>query len=491
MKKTIITLSLLFGLSFFAEATISQIRWGTSTDPLNGLTLTWSNTGTADSVKWGYTSSYEKGSFISTRRASYTSGTYFFKYIFPTVTASTTIYYKLYDSKAKTWGSAGTYATAPPLNTNAFTFCAMGDCRDYPSVLTTVSNLAIARKPTFTLFNGDLTVDGNSASEYNSFFSAITGYLPNNLVFHAMGNHDAADSSLFTNLWDLPRTNGSNLYYSFRYGNCLFITLNTNDAGNSAQLTWLKNTLSAANSDPTIMWKIVSCHHCFFTDGAHAGDMDSYRATVWKAFDDYGVDLVLTGHDHNYQRSFPVNLNVSSTKPVTAFGSQTGQGRCEIISGGAGAGLYTQETTADAWAINIFNSTYNYSFFSVQGCKIKMTAYNSTNVLIDSLTLDKSSSPSCNSTTGIKSDNGVGSNLNIFPNPTSKSFTLHYSSAYSGDLTVRITDISGREITSQKVVKGTGDLDLQFDTSTYPAGNYFVSVNGGNISQKSALIISK
>jgi len=492
MKKTIITLSLVFGLSFFADATISQIRWGTTTDPLNGLTLTWSSTGTADSVKWGYTSSYEKGSIKGTRRTGYVSGTYFFKYVFPTVTANATIYYKLYDSNAHTWGSAGTYTTAPPMNTNAFTFCSMGDCRDYPSVLTSVTNLAIARHPTFTLFNGDLTVAGNSSSEYNTFFSAVSGFLPNNLVFHAMGNHDATDTTLFTNLWDLPRANGSNLYYSFTYGNCLFITINTNDAGNANQFTWLKNTLAAANSNPAIVWKIVSCHHCFFTDGAHSGDMNSYRSTVWKAFDDYGVDFVLTGHDHNYQRSFPVNLNVSSTTPVTTFGSQAGQGRCEIVSGGAGAGLYTQSSTPDAWAINIFNSTYNYAYFSVNGCEIKMTAYNSSNTLIDSLTFNKSSSPSCNSTTGIKMGNSASSkSLNIFPNPTSKNFTLHYSSVYSGDLLVRITDINGREITSRKAVKDTGDLELQFDTSTYPAGNYFVSVTGGGNSEKSVLVISK
>ena len=486
LKKIIITLLLIFGFSYFAHATLGQIRWGTTTDPLNGLTLTWSNTGTADSMKWGYTSSYEKGSFKATRRTGYASGTYFFKYVFPTVTASTTIYYELYNSSTHTWVSAGTYATAPPLNTNAFTFCSMGDCRDYPSVLTSVTNLAIARKPTFTLFNGDLTVSGNSSSQYNTFFSAVAGFLPNNLVFHAMGNHDAVDSTLFSNLWDLPQTNGSNLYYSFKYGNCLFITLNTNDAGDAAQITWLKNTLSAANSDPTIIWKIVSCHHCFFTDGAHSGDMDSYRSTMWKAFDDYGVDFVLTGHDHNYQRSFPINLNVSSTMPVTVFGSKTGQGRCEIISGGAGAGLYTQQTTPDAWAINIFNSTYNYAFFSVQGCKIKMTAYNSSNALIDSLTFDK---PSACSTTGLKSDNNYSSDLSIFPNPTSKNFSLHYSSAYSGELSIRITDINGREIASRKVMKGTGDLDIQFDTSTYPAGSYYLSLNGANSSEKRMLII--
>src|SRR5581483_9771237 len=104
MKKNLLLALVAIAVSFQASATISQIRWGTTKDPLNGLTVTWSNTGTKDSIKWGYTTSYEKGKFVSTSRTGYTSGTLFFKYTFPTVTGSSTIYYSLYDSKAKTWG---------------------------------------------------------------------------------------------------------------------------------------------------------------------------------------------------------------------------------------------------------------------------------------------------------------------------------------------------------------------------------------------------
>ena len=89
-------------------------------------------------------------------------------------------------------------------------------------------------------------------------------------------------------------------------------------------------------------------------------------------------------------------------------------------------------------------------------------------------------------------NNGASSDLNVFPNPTSKNFTLHYSSAYSGELLIRITDLSGREIISKKVVKDTNDLDLEFDTSVYPSGNYFISLNGsGNTIEKRILTIIK
>ena len=475
---------------FNIHATINQIRWGSSNGPLNGLTITWSNNGATDSIAWGYTTSYEKGHFSGTKRAGYSSGISFFKYAFPTVTANATIYYKLYDSNGHTWTTQKTYTTAPDPNLNVYSFAALGDCRDYPATLTTISNLVSARKPAITLFNGDLTLTGTSASQYNTFFTACANFLQNNLVYHAEGNHDSYNTSLFSNLWDIPVTNGSNLYYSVRYGNTLFITLNTCDPSNATQLTWLQNTLSSAAADPTIVWKIVSLHHAFFTVGNHAGDMNSYRSTIWKAFDDHGVDIVFTGHDHNYQRSKPVNLNVSSTSPVAQYGSGAGQGRCEVVSGGAGAGLYTQGSTADAWAINLFNSTYNYVFCDVNGCKISLKAYDQNNAIIDSVTFNKTGVQACTNTTDIKYKPKFNP-ITIFPNPVENSFTLHYSSEEVGDVSIKIFDQLGREVDAIKTNKTQTDLDIKHDMSKHAKGIYTVSVMVGNQKDNAMLILTK
>ncbi|HEY4799725.1 MAG TPA: T9SS type A sorting domain-containing protein [Bacteroidia bacterium] len=472
MKKNLFLLLMLAGSFSCLHATINQIRWGSTGDPLTGLTVTWSNNGAADSIKWGYTTSFEKGKFIGTKRAGYTSGISFFKYVFPTVTASTTIYYELYDSGTHAWSAQKTFTTSAAVNSTTFSFAALGDCRDYPATLTTISNLVSTRKPALALFNGDLTLLGNSASEYDAFFTAATNFLANSVVYHAEGNHDAASPSMFSNLWDLPVTGGTNLYYSTRYGNAIFITINTCDPSNATQLSWLKSTLAAAAADPTIVWKIVSCHHAFFTVGQHAGDMNSYRTTLWKAFDDYGVDLVFTGHDHNYQRSKPVNLNVSTTAPVTQYGSATGQGRCEIISGGAGAGLYTQGSTADAWAMNIFNSTYNYVYCDVQGCKMKITAYNQSNAILDSLTLSKPSACA----TGVYEAPQKFNPISVFPNPTENSFTLHYTSPLTGEAVIKIFDTAGKEIASEKTMKSSAELEFKYDLSKHAKGIYVVSV---------------
>jgi len=487
MKK-IVFLLLFAGSVFQVKAAIKQIRWGSSGDPLTGLTVTWSNNGAADSVKWGYTTSFEKGKFIGTKRAGYASGISFFKYVFPAVTASSTIYYELYDSGTHAWSAQKTFLTSPPLNSTVFSFCALGDCRDYPTTLTTISNLASARQPALTLFNGDLTLLGNNSTQLDAFFTAASNFLANNIVYHAEGNHDAASPSTFSNLFDMPITNGTNLYYATKYGNAIFITINTCDPSNAAQLSWLKTTLAAAAADPSIVWKIVSCHHPFFNTGTHTGDMDSYRTTIWKAFDDYGVDLILNGHDHNYQRSKPVNLNVSTTAPVSQYGSAAGQGRCEIISGGAGAGLYAQNTSsADAWAINLFNQKYNYVYCDVQACKMVITAYDQTNAVIETFNLDKTSTSAC--TTDVPSVAEKFNPINVVPNPVEGVFTLHYSSELIGEAVIKIYDMNGKEIASEKASKTSGDMDFKYDLSKRAKGIYTISIIMGNQKDNAVLIL--
>jgi 3',5'-cyclic AMP phosphodiesterase CpdA len=476
--------------AYTAGATISQIRWGSSGSPLNGLTITWSNNGSADSIKWGYTTSYEVGDFAGTKRSGYSSGISFFKYKFPTVTPSSTIYYKLYDSNAHSWTAQKTFLTSADTSLNAFSFSVLGDCRDYPATLTTVSNLVNARNPDLVLFNGDLTLLGTSASEYNTFFTACSNFLQNNVVYHAEGNHDAGNTSLFSNLWDLPTTNGTNLYYAVRYGNALFITINSTTPSSTAQLNWLQGVLTNALIDPTIKWKIVSMHHAFFTIGNHQGDMDAYRSTIWKAFDDYGVDLVVTGHDHNYQRSKPVNLNVSTTAPVAQYGSGLNEGRCQIVSGGAGASLYTQGSTNDAWAINLFNSTYNYVHCDVQDCKIVVRAFDQNNAMIDSLVLDKTGTSAC-ATTQVTQVKQKFNPISIYPNPAESNFTLHYSSEQIGEAVIQLYDGLGREVGSEKAQKTKTDFDYKYDVSKYPKGIYNVSITVSGQRDNAVLVISK
>src|SRR6185295_10296231 len=111
-------------LSLQLHAQVKHIRWGTNTNPLKDLVITWRNTGTTDSIKWGYTTALEKGSAIGVRRTGYSGN--FFNYAFATVNPSSSIYYKIYDSGTKTWGAQKQFRTAPDESKKEFSFAGIG-----------------------------------------------------------------------------------------------------------------------------------------------------------------------------------------------------------------------------------------------------------------------------------------------------------------------------------------------------------------------------
>ncbi|MBV9447005.1 MAG: metallophosphoesterase family protein [Streptosporangiaceae bacterium] len=181
-------------------------------------------------------------------------------------------------------------------------------------------------------------------------------------------------------------------WYSFRVGSALFVSLNADDviyqdagafvggpaqlvpaastgnppiqpgtslyiAGYSggAQTRWLERTLAAARRDPSIDWIIVQTHQCALSSSATGNGSDlGIRAAWLPLFDRYEVDLVLNGHDHDYERSFPCRgfdadvgqevatgaaVNTMRPHPVTTTDSgvfDTSQGTVHLILGCGG-----------------------------------------------------------------------------------------------------------------------------------------------------------
>jgi len=144
-------------------------------------------------------------------------------------------------------------------------------------------------------------------------------------------------------------------WYSFRVGSVLFVSLDADDVvyqdagpfvagpsalvpalgtGNAAiepgtsfylrgysggaQTAWLERTLAAGRRDPSIDWIIVQMHQCAASSSATGNGSDlGIRAAWLPLFDKYGVDLVVNGHDHDYERSFPCRgLDANAGKEV-------------------------------------------------------------------------------------------------------------------------------------------------------------------------------
>lgn len=110
-----------------------------------------------------------------------------------------------------------------------------------------------------------------------------------------LGNHDVKDGNGPRQVEALGM---DGRWWSTVIGDVLLVGLDSNDRGNADQLAWLERTLRGS----TARWKIVALHHPPYSAG-YQGSSEDVRAIFSPLFERHGVQLVLSGHDHDYQRS--------------------------------------------------------------------------------------------------------------------------------------------------------------------------------------------
>ena len=113
-----------------------------------------------------------------------------------------------------------------------------------------------------------------------------------------LGNHDVRDGN---GPGQVARLGMPGRWYATDVGGVLFVGLDSTRPEDPGQLRWLEETLAASDAD----WTVVAMHHPAFSAGFHGSD-DDVREAFSSTFERYGVDLVLAGHDHDYQRSVPI-----------------------------------------------------------------------------------------------------------------------------------------------------------------------------------------
>jgi len=143
------------------------------------------------------------------------------------------------------------------------------------------------------------------------------------------GNHDDDKDGLLNSY--LNHFGLSKQYYSFDINNVHVLTMATEEKfdTNSEQYNFVVNDLRKAANNPDIKWIIVSMHYPFYSspntckESDCAGNKES-RDLFHPLFDKYGVDLVLQGHVHNYERSYPLKFNQeSSPEPIVTSITKT------------------------------------------------------------------------------------------------------------------------------------------------------------------------
>ena len=149
----------------------------------------------------------------------------------------------------------------------------------------------------FVLMMGDNMYGGEAPADFaKKFAEPYKALLDNKVKFYAsLGNHDQSLQVNYTNF----NMNGKE-YYRFKKGNVAFYALNSNYM-DKKQVEWLQSELAKDTSE----WKVCFFHHPPYSSAKSHGSDSQLREVVEPIFLKYGVNVVLTGHDHVYERIKP------------------------------------------------------------------------------------------------------------------------------------------------------------------------------------------
>ena len=253
---------------------------------------------------------------------------------------------------------AGTFRTAPS-GRAPFTFTSFGDqsapqvtwepngtvgldANSTPATKDIVTGIETVA-PLFHLLNGDLcyaNLDVDRVRTWNNFFTNNTRSARFRPWMPAAGNHEiekqngAIGLDAFQAYFKVPSTETdqelAGLWYSFTVGSVHVIVLQNDDnalqdggdiyiSGYSGgrQLAWLEGDLAKASRSRDVDWIVVAMHQVMVSSSDANGADLGLRQKYGPLFDKYGVDLVLCGHEHDYERSLAVRGVVSGSETLT------------------------------------------------------------------------------------------------------------------------------------------------------------------------------
>ena len=226
---------------------------------------------------------------------------------------------------------------------NNFNFAAAGDFGCSTNTQNTVSNME-GKNPELVLALGDLSYH-STADCWFDMMSPLKGKMMITLGFHDIEG-GAVKMNQYVKSFELNKP-----YYSYDYKHVHFLVMASlsDFKEGSEQYNFIKQDLEKASQNEDTNWIIVSTYKPLYSSPSEHKADDSLRDAYSPLFEKYGVDLVLNGHNHNYQRTYPLTYNPNeSTKPITTSELSTGYNRGNdgivfATVGTGGVNFYTLE----------------------------------------------------------------------------------------------------------------------------------------------------
>jgi Calcineurin-like phosphoesterase/Purple acid Phosphatase, N-terminal domain len=262
-----------------------------------------------------------------------------------------------------------TFRTAPETGSaTSFRFTAFGD-QGLGATAAGMQRLVGGLDPSFHLLAGDLSYADRSGKglaaddfvpeRWGGYLRQIDPLSRSLPLMVALGNHEMEPIYSpngyggFETRFSMPATGpaGCPGTYSFVYGNVAVVSLDANDVAaefpanhgysGGRQRAWADQRLAALRADPRVDFVVAVMHQCAYSTGGHGSDA-GVRRDFASLFDAHGVDLVINGHNHLYERTDPIRAGrATRAAPSAATVHPAQDGTTYVVVGGGGASLVT------------------------------------------------------------------------------------------------------------------------------------------------------
>ncbi|HPD14534.1 MAG TPA: metallophosphoesterase [Planctomycetota bacterium] len=232
-------------------------------------------------------------------------------------------------------------------------FAAYGDSCGNPEVHARLARAIATHKPAFVVHTGDFVPQGDKGARWREdFLDPARELLALCPYFAVDGDDDRAALTAYGEQFRLPPDRP---WHAQRFGDVELFGLSASSPfdADSVQARWLGQALEASRA----RWKIVVTHFPLYSAGRHGGHDGLRRAIIALLFR-HGVDLVLSGHDHGYERTH-------------AIGPEPGRALAQIVSGGGGQPLGA--ATPQAWTARAA-SRHHFCLFEATPGQLRLTA---------------------------------------------------------------------------------------------------------------------